>query len=235
MRSLRTPAQWEQDKEREETDPAKRLRNARIPEHLQHKTWADYEPGTTAVGDEELRDILRDWADHYDDDVREGVVLLGPAGWGKTLGLTLVLKQLVLDGVYGRYTTNANLIERRKELIGLEQHAQSTDDWGPANAAKWRLAFFETECDVLVLDDVGKEYRAKSGWSDDQLDLLLRRRVEAGKVTLISSNLQRTDWQSYNESMLSFLYEVGEVVQLKTGRDHRYQQSAAQRRRRGPR
>lgn len=235
MRTLRTPAQWEQDKEREETDPAKRLRNARIPEHLRELKWSDYKTGTRSDSGEELKDILTDWTDHYSDDVREGVVMLGPAGWGKTLGLSLMAKQLALAGVYVRYTTNANLIERRKQLIGLEQAAQQSDDWSAANAAKWRLAFFETECDVLFLDDVGKEYRAKSGWSDDALDLLLRRRGELGKVTCMASNLELADWKSYNSSMASYLYEVGEIVELVNGRDYRQRLSDAQKRRRGRR
>lgn len=235
MTRLRTPAQWEVDKERRETDPAKRRRNAHIPEHLRELTWEDYRPGARNPQGEELRDILMEWADHFTEDVREGVVLLGPAGWGKTLGLCLTAMQLIDAGVWVRYSTNANLLERRKQLISLEQSAQQTDDWGDANAARWRLAMFETECDVLVLDDVGKEYRAKSGYSDDQLDLLLRRRVEAGKVTLISSNLTHDDWKSYNDSMASFLYEVGEVVVLTEGKDRRVRMSEAQRRRRGPR
>lgn len=235
MSRLRTPAQWEMDKERGETNPVKRLRNAYIPEHLRELTWADYDAGCTADSGEELRDILIDWADHYTPDVREGMVLLGPAGWGKTLGLVLVAMQLIEAKVWVRYSTNANLLERRKRVVSLEQSTKQNDDWGDANAAAWRLSFFESECDVLVLDDVGKEYRAASGWSDDQLDLLLRRRVETGKVTLISSNLTLADWRSYNDSMASFLYEVGEVVELTEGKDRRHRLTEAQRRRRGTR
>lgn len=235
MTGLRTPAQWEQDKERAETDPAKRLRNAFIPEHLRELTWDDYRAGCRAASGEELKDILTDWADHYEPGVREGFTLLGPAGWGKTTGMCLVARQLALAGVYVRYTTNANLIQRRKQLIGLEQQAQRTDDWADANAAAWRLAFFETECDVLFLDDVGKEYRAASGWSDDGLDLLLRRRSEAGKVTCMSSNMAHEDWKSYNDSMASFLYELGEIVELTDGKDWRQRMPAAVRRRRGGR
>jgi DNA replication protein DnaC len=88
---------------------------------------------------------------------------------------------------------------------------------------------------VLFLDDVGKEYRAASGWSDAELDNLMRTRTALGKVTMVSSNVKYADWEKYNSSMVSFLKEMGEIVILIAGSDHRDDEAPPARRRRAGR
>lgn len=230
----RTIAQWEMDTQREQTDPALRRRDAYIPKHLQHLTWDDYEEGS-GTRDEELRDILIDYADHWTPEERDGIVLLGKPGFGKTLGAVLLAMDIIDQGGWVKYVTHERLVERKKNLIGLEQEAQQTEDWQAANAETYRIAFIEIECDLLVLDDVGKAYRAASGYADNGLDSLLRRRVEAGKATIMTSNLASKEWAKFDASMSSFIHEIGEVVELTRGRDHRHRRPAAQERRRGAR
>jgi len=232
MHKARTIAQWALDKQRNEADLGKRLKQAGIPLEFHGMTWGDYEADVKIKSSERLYDVLVDYGDHWTPEQRDGLVLLGPAGWGKTAGLAILQQTLDSKGAWTKYVPYAELVERRKQLIGLEQEAQRTDDWEEANKARYRLSFVETECDALFLDDVGKEYRAASGWSDDGLDRLLRKRSELGRPTFISSNLSFLDWNKYNSSMASFLYAVGEVIELTEGRDHRKALTSGQRRRR---
>lgn len=229
----RTIAQWEMDKQIGETDVVTRYRQAYIPAKFWNSTWDDYQLGTKNDADEQLKDVLLDYAKHWTPDERAGMVILGMAGWGKTFGTTLLAMDLIRQGAWCKQITYKQLSDRRKSLIGLEKQAEQTDDWGEFNAAAYRLMFIEQECEVLFLDDVGKEFRSASDWNSVELDDLLRKRVAAGKVTVMTSNTPRDEWARYNSSMVSFLYEVGELVELVEGQDYRVTEPEARKRRRG--
>lgn len=60
--------------------------------------------------------------------------------------------------------------------------------------------------DLLILDDFGKEHKGASGWIESELENLIRERVQAGKATLITSNLDpRTIKEVYSVDFSSVL------------------------------
>jgi DNA replication protein DnaC len=74
---------------------------------------------------------------------------------------------------------------------------------------------------VLLLDDVGKEHRTKSGYAENELDVLLRLRHREGRPTLITSNVPPKDWGViYHESMGSFIQESFTMIKM-VGSDRR--------------
>lgn len=225
----RTIAQWEMDKQINETDPDRRLKTAYIPEIFWRKTWADYDDVAKDAKGKSLKEALRYFAKTYNEYPSDGLTIIGPAGYGKTFGTTLLAMELVLSGVWCKQLTYKHLSDRRKDLIGIEKQAEATDDWSDYNAAAYRLMFIERECDVLFLDDIGKEYRSPSGWNADYLDDLLRTRVQLGKATVMTSNLDHQEWARYNSSMASFLYDIGEIFTVVDGKDHRVRLSPRQR------
>lgn len=234
MSPLRTSAEWARDKQRSQPNPEKQLASSGIPRRFWSSEWNEYDEDTAcrAVGDTtrdtSLKQRLQAYADGWEPGQYDGLVLLGPAGHGKTLGAALVAKQLCLEAnSWVKYTSNVDLGEQHKELFEMQRAStrfEDQDSWNDYQLAKIRYSFVTDECDLLVLDDVGKEYHAASGWSATELDKLLRRRRDRDKATIITSNLSRQDWMNYNQSMLSFLYEVGggEIIELTgLGRDHR--------------
>jgi len=199
--------------------------------------WAGYDTTCGTLQTEEfpaesLKDILLDYVERWEEVKPDGLVLLGASGYGKSMGAALLAKELCLSGVWVKFITNAELLERRKNLIRIEKECERSEDFTAYNQAEYLLRFFEYECDLLVLDDVGKEYRAKSGYSDSGLDMLLRRRHAYRKATIITSNLSMDDWHSYNSSMASFMHDIGEVVEINDGCDHRADKSKSRRQRR---
>lgn len=226
----RTIEEWMRDKEASDTPVGRRSR-ALIPARYHRLTWDDYENDAVTKDGEPLKEILQFYAEDYAESRRpgsdkttpmtEGIVVLGQPGWGKTMGMALLACDLVDAGAWVRWTSWADLTKRKKNLFTLARQAEENDDWSEHEKEEMRIRWIERDCDVLFLDDVGKEYRAASGWSDAELDQLLRSRTAAGKVTMITSNLMWREWRQYSDAMASFLREMGEVVLLTAGTDHR--------------
>lgn len=59
---------------------------------------------------------------------------------------------------------------------------------------------------VVLLDDIGHEHSSTSNFAEDRLEKILRSRYDAGRPTLLTSNLSGTDWeQRYSRPLRSFL------------------------------
>jgi DNA replication protein DnaC len=59
---------------------------------------------------------------------------------------------------------------------------------------------------VLVIDDVGKEHHTNSGFAQDEFDLLVRTRHNAGFTTIYTTNIPLRRWgDEYSESMQSLI------------------------------
>jgi DNA replication protein DnaC len=73
---------------------------------------------------------------------------------------------------------------------------------------------------VLVLDDLGKEYKG-SGYNDASFDEILRSRYDRALPTIITTNVMRKDWEKqYGEAMGSFAFEAFNRVEI-IGEDRR--------------
>jgi DNA replication protein DnaC len=73
---------------------------------------------------------------------------------------------------------------------------------------------------VLVLDDLGKEYKG-SGFNDASFDEILRSRYDKALPTIVTTNVMRQDWkQQYGEAMGSFAHEAFKRVGI-IGKDRR--------------
>lgn len=230
------------DKEREA--PLDRRRElAGIPAGYRSLGWDDMQDDAKVVIDASgkpvsakamLRSYARDWKGVVQPDA-DGLVLLGPPGWGKSLGAALVAMDVLDQGGWVRFSTFADLVDREVKLVGMSKDAERNEDWEKFDREELRLKWLKWECDLLVLDDVGKERRSASDLAADLFDQLVRRRVNTGKCTILTSNLGMSEWSTYNASMESFLFELGDVLEYVEGTDHRPRRSrpAREARRRG--
>lgn len=218
--------------ESDEQSYERRVRYVGLPEHFLGMDWNDY-GGEARYDDQDdvsrsVRDALQNYVQRFPEMRVEGygMVLIGDAGWGKTLGVSLVAMDLVWEGEWVRFVPFAELVKQEIALMELERAARGADrdddhEHRQYRIARYKLAVIKEHCDLLILDDVGKEHRTAGGFADDVLDCVLRSRFAAGKPTIITSNLAPQDWATYNASMGSFLFDVGEVMELTTGRDNR--------------
>jgi DNA replication protein DnaC len=84
------------------------------------------------------------------------------------------------------------------EMEGL--HGRAKEDW--------------LNVRVLILDDLGKEYKG-AGFNDASFDEILRSRYDKGLPTIITTNVSREKWAAqYGEAMGSFAYEAFKRVRI---------------------
>lgn len=66
---------------------------------------------------------------------------------------------------------------------------------------------------ILVVDDLGKEHRSQSGWSQSTFERLLRTRFDRGLPTIVTTNVHRDLWaEAYGPSLDSFACEALESL-----------------------
>jgi DNA replication protein DnaC len=152
-----------------------------------------------------------------------GLLLLGSPGHGKTTLASVALQSLITD-IPGDVR---NPIGGFIDYPGLLRLKKST--WDDETDEKAQLKLDKIYGDagtlnmgVLVLDDVGKEYRTKNQWAENVLDELLRSRFNKGLPTIVTSNTGLEEWNKYGDPMESFINEAFALVLVKApGGDRR--------------
>jgi DNA replication protein DnaC len=170
----------------------------------QRLTWDDLE-----IPDEQLEPV-QDYIKNADAYIARGIGLFlsGPMGCGKTLIANMVLKGLIVDGYDCYATTFSETVE------------SFTATWGD-NEEKKRFAQRFMRSKVLLLDDLGKEFRSRNNLSATTFDMILRKRVFEARPTILTTNLSPIEVRSgYGAAVLSLLVEQSIEVPL-TGGDYR--------------
>lgn len=109
-----------------------------------------------------------------------GLLLYGANGRGKTYAAAVIVREASLAGYTCLFIQAADV----KKVV-VENAEFETTPYGERITYERRLE----EVEFLVLEDVGKEYAAASGFSENYFESLLRRRVQACKPTIITTNL----------------------------------------------
>ena len=145
----------------------------------------------------------------------KGLLLIGKPGHGKTtLSCTLVQEALrkAPQDLWG----GASFVKRPAffidypKLLRIQQRSwkdDAEDDRDLMDAIYGEAG--NDSVKILVLDDLGKEYRTASGWAENVFDAVLRARYNAGLPTIVTTNVPLNDWGSvYGEPMESFAHEA---------------------------
>jgi DNA replication protein DnaC len=178
--------------------------NAGIGVLYQRLTWDDYQ------GDEDAGTIAQQYRDGHLVFVNRGLGLLflGPFGTGKTMIANLLLKDLVKLGYRCFGTTFASMI------------SMFTSGWKSLEEQQ----LFEQQIknsQILLLDDVGKEFKTKTNLAESTFDDVLRTRIQAGRPTFMTTNMNQADMQEgYGSAVLSLLQEVS-ITHTFAGNDFR--------------
>ncbi len=157
---------------------------------------------------EDVKSWCRQYLEHNLADRGVGLLLTGSFGSGKTLSATLLLKELVKRGYHCYATTFASMVETY------------TAGWRDPEDKKYFIRKV-VNSDVLLLDDLGKEFKRSNRLAETTFDDVLRTRVQAGRATLLTTNMTKEELgDGYGGAALSLLREVILTYQF-SGDDYR--------------
>lgn len=128
-------------------------------------------------------------------------------GSGKTSIAALIAKEALRYGKTVFFEESSRL---KGSLINKEQFEEGT-------SIEERMMVV----DVLILDDIGKEYRTSSGYAENVIETLVRARVQKVKTTIMTGNVHPKDMKKiYSEDFAALLKESVVPVNV-TGHDFR--------------
>lgn len=174
--------------------------------------WRDY------VRSEQVREQVLGYVDNHVEFVDRGlgILFIGPIGTGKTMLANLALKELVKLG-YKCHATSAG-----ESTSNMTATWRSVDD-------KRRFEDIYVRSEVLLLDDLGRDLvndrtgvvKEEHKFKEGILDAILRKRVQYGRPTFITTNLTMERLlEGYGQAVHSLLQERSIPLEVK-GKDFR--------------
>lgn len=159
------------------------MREAQIPQRYAGKTFDTFRIGK---GDRQRAAILESadgYARSFAQGESSGLILRGMPGSGKTHIAISILREVIGRGFSGRYWNFNDLLTRLRDTYREQSLLSEEELLTPAD-----------EADLIVLDDVGAENASE--WVRDRLYLIVNRRYESAKATIITTNLDEAELEA---------------------------------------
>jgi len=182
----------------------RRLKDCGINARFKNKTFSNF----VRERDPNAYSVCRKYARSFGKNKKEGMLLTGLAGNGKThLSVAIAdnvarLKHRMVDKIV--FTTVPDMVKRMRADMLNNRH-------------KFKEDLFS--CNLLILDDLGAE--AKTDWTKDICHELIDYRYRESLPTVITTNLGIYRIKDiYGERIFSRIYEMCNGVEL-SGKDYR--------------
>lgn len=176
------------------------LANAGVGLRYQRISWLD----ATGVA-AEVQEQVMTYVIHAEANVSSGTGMTlwsEGKGTGKTMLAALILKGLLAEGHDGYFT-------QFNEMLDF-----FSDGWRDAEERSWFQRKVRN-AGVLVVDDMGREYKGRAEVAEAMFDSVIRARVAASRPTIITTNYTPEQMLSgYGSNILSLLSEVNIEVHL---------------------
>lgn len=193
-----------------------------VPENYKNLTWDDFR-GIDPV-DKKYVGHIRKYSQHLKvaREMGMGLLLIGRVGTGKTGLIYLILKRLRELFLINRVAHKKFAATNIEEMVGIY-----TQDWYN-NEESREFSEGIQKADFLIIDDIGKEFRGKTGLTQLVLDSVIRYRVNWKLSTIMTSNLSLKGLrETYGEALISVLLENTLVLRFK-GEDFRKRRTEEQ-------
>jgi len=178
------------------------LGDSQLPRRFVGRTLGTLDVANRPALQRALKDSRRFVDSYQEDKEQKGLLLMGPAGTGKTHLAAGILAELAKQGVASRYFTVPDLLATLRDAIAKNEMDS--------------ILTGMRRVPVLVLDDLGKEYLRDAqgsyttgGWAEEVLYRLINWRYEDCLPVIVTTNLDE-QWltERYGKALVSRLREM---------------------------
>ena len=135
-------------------------------------------------------ETLKAFADGFGDDTNSNFLLMGPTGLGKTHLSTAAAVSVIDKGYYVIYESAVNIFENFQAWEFRKDKSADVEKY--------------SECDLLVIDDLGSEM--VTAFTVEKLYSLINERINNNRSTMINTNLTADELvQKYDKRIVSRL------------------------------
>jgi DNA replication protein DnaC len=190
------------------------LAQAEIPRQYEHCTLDDFDVTFRSTTASLKRALItaRKFVEHYPIE-KEGLLLWGNCGTGKTHLAIAILKELVKQkAVKCLFRGYSALL---KQIQGTYSRQMIADEETGVVLTEYSILRDVTEADVLVLDDLGAE--KSSEWTLSMLYHVINERYNERRTTIITTNLPWDD--AHSASSPEKLTQARQAMRTQTLRD----------------
>jgi DNA replication protein DnaC len=173
---------------------ARLLEQAEIPRQYSHCTLEDFDVAFASVNQSLSKAVItaKKFVEQYPVE-KEGMLLWGDCGTGKTHLAIAIIKELIQEkGARCLFRGYSALL---KQIQATYSRQMIADEETGVVLTEYSILRDVTEVDVLVLDDLGAE--KSSEWTLSMLYHVINERYNEGRTTIITTNLQ---WDSPPDS-----------------------------------
>jgi DNA replication protein DnaC len=150
----------------------------------------------SGIGNEHVRRNVQHYLQNLDThlDAGDGLLFYGQNGTGKTGAAIVIAKEARRRGAPVLFATAEDI------RISSIERTPFHEDLTLMDRAR--------EVDLLIIDDLGKDHRGTTGYSDTLFENLIRHRASNVRTTIITTNLDQTRLSSrYKASMMDVVKE----------------------------
>ena len=200
---IKADKEWEENHKQEEKQRKynERFKHSRIGKRFKANTFDNFE---LTEDNKQMYETVKEYAEAFNK--KDGLLITSAPGTGKTHLMVALANKLIKDGKSVVFVVVPDLLQQIRDTF---------NGIGSENQIMYGLS----ECDLLILDDIGSE--KKSDWATERLYTIINQRYNDNKSICFTTNCDSVELRErLGDRTISRILEMCNILKVE-GKDYR--------------